>query len=567
MKVKKYLFLGLSCGAIFAGQNLVTADTKLNSADQPFGSVTRSEEVIRSGVWGTSNWEYVHSGNDYILKFHRGTLGTGMIKQLGVGDSMTRIEIDPGVVAPADSSYMFFQLSGLKQIDGLRNLDTSNVTNMSHMFRFCGSLTSIDVSNFNTSKVTNMNCMLADLYSISSLDVSNFDTSNVVDMGWMFRYLPLSNVDISHFDTSKVTSLIGMFSFSKLKDIDLSNFDTSHVTDIRWLFQEARNLNNLNLSTFDTSSVRVANYMFENDYNLNHIILGPKANLNFYGTSMPNVPAKGTSIPGSDKVVGTPTWVVTSGSYLGKTYTTDELLAISNRDQVTSYDWNTAPNFDLSYESKAVTRTINVHQPDDSVKVERQTATIKRSVKVNDNGSKTYGAWSKATWEAYNLPKIKGYEPNESSVPVQVIDENTQDTMIEVYYDPIEQNIAIQYVDGNNIVKTQTYAGYYGDVITPNYHAPRGYEIVGNPQSTITVDDSGNQIIRVNIAARITQSSESKTVVRTVNVHRPEGSVKSYNQVAVLTRNVYTNMVNRTKTYGEWSKGNWDRIDVTSIVG
>ena len=37
-----------------------------------------------------------------------------------------------------------------------KDVDTSNVTNMSNMFRGCGNLTSLDVSKFDTSKVTDM---------------------------------------------------------------------------------------------------------------------------------------------------------------------------------------------------------------------------------------------------------------------------------------------------------------------------------------------------------------------------------------------------------------------------
>ena len=52
---------------------------------------------------------------------------------------------------------LFYGYKG-KQLD-LSEFDTSEVTNMSEMFRCCEKLTSLDLSNFDTSKVTYMICM------------------------------------------------------------------------------------------------------------------------------------------------------------------------------------------------------------------------------------------------------------------------------------------------------------------------------------------------------------------------------------------------------------------------
>lgn len=49
----------------------------------------------------------------------------------------------------------------LEEIEGLENLDTSNVTDMSYMFDKCFRLTSIKLSNFNTSSATDMSYITA----------------------------------------------------------------------------------------------------------------------------------------------------------------------------------------------------------------------------------------------------------------------------------------------------------------------------------------------------------------------------------------------------------------------
>ena len=68
--------------------------------------------------------------------------------------SITSAVIKPGVSASTCSRF-FYSMNRCKTIE-LSGLDTSNVTNMNHMFCDCSSLTSLDVSGFDTSKVTDM---------------------------------------------------------------------------------------------------------------------------------------------------------------------------------------------------------------------------------------------------------------------------------------------------------------------------------------------------------------------------------------------------------------------------
>ena len=60
---------------------------------------------------------------------------------------------------PTSTHYWFYDQEKLKTITGISNLNTSEVTDMSYMFSYCSSLTSLDLSSFNTSKVTNMRWM------------------------------------------------------------------------------------------------------------------------------------------------------------------------------------------------------------------------------------------------------------------------------------------------------------------------------------------------------------------------------------------------------------------------
>ena len=55
----------------------------------------------------------------------------------------------------ANSSYMFYNLRGLAEVD-VDNLNTTKVTNMSYMFRYCFDLESLDVSSWDTKNVTTL---------------------------------------------------------------------------------------------------------------------------------------------------------------------------------------------------------------------------------------------------------------------------------------------------------------------------------------------------------------------------------------------------------------------------
>ena len=60
---------------------------------------------------------------------------------------------------PKSTAYWFYNASQLTSITGLEYLNTSEVTNMSHMFAGCTKLEDIDVSHLDTGKVTDMSGM------------------------------------------------------------------------------------------------------------------------------------------------------------------------------------------------------------------------------------------------------------------------------------------------------------------------------------------------------------------------------------------------------------------------
>ena len=113
---------------------------------------------------------------------------------------------------PTSTNSWFAYCDNLQDIEGIRNLNTEKVTDMSDMFIRCYALKSLDVSNFNTQNVTNMSNMFGYCHALKSLDVSNFNTQNVTDMSDMFSGCKaLTSLDVSKFNTQKVTDMSKMF--------------------------------------------------------------------------------------------------------------------------------------------------------------------------------------------------------------------------------------------------------------------------------------------------------------------------------------------------------------------
>lgn len=168
-----------------------------------------------------------------------------------------------------DMAYMFDSCYSLTSLD-VSKFNTANVTSMIDMFLDCKKITSIDVGNFKTDKVTNMRLMFAYCQGLTKLDLHNFNTANVTDMSSMFdNCSSLAVLDVSSFNTAKVTSMTQMFlDCSNLISIDVSRFNTSNVTEMANLFSGCSKLTNLNVSNFNTTNVTSMNGMFNGCNNL-----------------------------------------------------------------------------------------------------------------------------------------------------------------------------------------------------------------------------------------------------------------------------------------------------------
>lgn len=156
--------------------------------------------------------------------------------------------------------------AGKIEMNGIENLDTSEVTDMSYMFTDGSQYTDLDLSSFDTSNVTTMSGMFLNCSKLTNLNLANFDTKNVVKLTNLFNGCSaIENINLSSFDTSNVTKMYAMFgNCENLKNVNLKNFDTSKVTDMEAMFFNCKSLSKIDLSNFNTSSVERLKRMFVN---------------------------------------------------------------------------------------------------------------------------------------------------------------------------------------------------------------------------------------------------------------------------------------------------------------
>ncbi|PYF41923.1 BspA family leucine-rich repeat surface protein, partial [Metamycoplasma alkalescens] len=104
------------------------------------------------------------------------------------------------------------QLVNFVNHPNISSWDTSNVTDMSHMFENASKFNQ-DLSNWDTSNVTDMNHMFAGAISFNQ-DISNWNVSKVKNMESMFKNALKFNQDISDWNVSQVENMTTMFFFA-----------------------------------------------------------------------------------------------------------------------------------------------------------------------------------------------------------------------------------------------------------------------------------------------------------------------------------------------------------------
>ena len=279
-KGKKILFTSMAVAAL----SVIAANPVAAKAAESQGEQTSKAPEVNSGVnagendsLGTSKWTKDNCSYDEktkTLTIKAGTIDNDYkfsednpINPAQIAwnidgvdtDQIQTIKIDGAVTFKGDASSLFAGLPNLEKIEGLKNLDTKEVTNMKQMFASDPKLTSLDLSNFVTSSVTDMMGMFMDDSSLTSLDVSHFNTEKVTDMSYMFAQsdaFDSNDLDLTHNPDNTDPNMNpdnepDPTPNSKLTEVKgLDHFDTKNVKRMWDMFKNERGLTHLDISHF-----------------------------------------------------------------------------------------------------------------------------------------------------------------------------------------------------------------------------------------------------------------------------------------------------------------------------
>ena len=158
-------------------------------------------------------------------------------------------------VRPTSTYHWFKGMTELKDFSS-KNLNTSEVTNMSGMFEGCTALETFVADGWDTGKVTSMSNMFKDCSSLASAELNTFNTAHVTDMSGMFQNCAaLTALNLEAFVTAGVTNMSNMFNgCSSLVSISVADgWNTSHVTSSSGMFLGCTSIRGSEGTTYSAS--------------------------------------------------------------------------------------------------------------------------------------------------------------------------------------------------------------------------------------------------------------------------------------------------------------------------
>ena len=123
-----------------------------------------------------------------------------------------------------------------------------------------------------------------------------------------------------------------------------------------------------------------------------------------------------------------------------KGYTPDKAqideTAVNKDTQDTTVEISYTANEITKPETKDITRTIIVHEPNgtDQKVIQKATLTRKVILYAPTGEIKSAGKWSTAKWERYSAPEFTGYTPDKAQIDETTVNEDTQNTTVEISY-------------------------------------------------------------------------------------------------------------------------------------
>lgn len=229
--------------------------TKTSSAYNMFGDCSSLTTI--NGVENLvdlSENENVNASYGYATSINQLFMKCGSLEKIDV--SGWDLTTKGGFV---DTGYIFQHCTGLKEIKGIENWDTSYCVNLQSTFNNCSSLTSLDLSNWKVNRVTNF------MSTFSGCGVTELNLS-----GWEFEGSnPGSNLlggadslvtlDISGWHTGKMTNIAVLPYNNQIKHLNMSNwYIDESLRDASGFLSNSKALETLDLSGWNWNGKMVS---------------------------------------------------------------------------------------------------------------------------------------------------------------------------------------------------------------------------------------------------------------------------------------------------------------------
>ncbi|MCQ2816623.1 MAG: BspA family leucine-rich repeat surface protein [archaeon] len=231
-------FMFSNCGSLVS-LDLSNLDTsQVEDMQSAFYNCENLTELNLKGIdtYKVKNFESTFEGTglrEIDLSSFKFDNATTMFNMFANNMNITEIDLNPLNFKTSNLtniSALFKCCRNLRKINNLQKMDTSRLILMDYFCYGCSNLKEIDVSGFKTSKVINMCNSFAECSVLENLDVKGFDTILVQDMFMLFSAChKLKKLELKNWDTFKVKNTKRMFwCCGDLEEVDISGFDLSN---------------------------------------------------------------------------------------------------------------------------------------------------------------------------------------------------------------------------------------------------------------------------------------------------------------------------------------------------
>ena len=389
-----------------------------------------------------------------------------------------------------------FKSNQVSDLNPLANWKVDNVTNMNGMFDGNQISDVSPLANWKTDNVTNMISMFRSNHISDLSPLANWKVNNVTNMGDMFSWNNIIDLSpLTNWKVNNVTNMNGMFRWNNIIDLSpLTNWKVDNGTNMNGMFDGNQISDVSPLANWKVDNVTDMNGMFDDNSSTQTKNLQAKRVINF---AYPD-------------------------GYTGKT-------------------------------QDPVTQTIDVPQ---RVKVELITKDSKPSNNILDwvTIKETPEASDPVYFLDYTVPTVANLVPSISTVSKTQADPNKPINVTVTY---TAAPVTVHFVDTDEnadkdtdaimqeLDKTASLTGKYGDTIDlSNVKLPANFVIDDTSSDTF-----GNTTdVYINLKHQHAKSTAQAPATRTIVVHMPDGTTKTYVQTIGFVNNLDKDLVTNKTT-------------------